>query len=180
MPRLVIDGYNYIYRIMGHSSKGLLDLDAARRAFLDRLSRYKRVRQIDITVVFDAYKGYSPNRQRENYKGIEIVYTRANETADELIIEWVRKKRAGLIVVSSDRVIIDEAKANHVPFITTVRLEESIRDGIYDGIEEKEGLDGDYEEGHRGKKRGNPKRPPKRLRKAFGTVKRLEDWRGKG
>jgi predicted RNA-binding protein with PIN domain len=61
-----------MYRIMGHPSKGLLDLDAARRAFLDRLSRYKRVGKIVITVVFDAYKGYSPNRQRVELQGIEM------------------------------------------------------------------------------------------------------------
>ena len=78
----------------------MANLELQRKSLLDRLVLYKKQKPNKITVVFDAYRGFSLTRQRENYKGIDVVYTRENETADDVMIEWIRKKPSGIIVNS--------------------------------------------------------------------------------
>ena len=95
MAHLVIDGYNYINRSRSEATRGDANLDVLRRTVLERLFRYKKTRGGKITVVFDAYKSFSLTRQGESYKGIDVVYSRENETADEVIIGWIRQRRAG-------------------------------------------------------------------------------------
>jgi predicted RNA-binding protein with PIN domain len=161
MPHLIIDGYNYLNRIRTSPVSDGSNLDALRRALLDKLVRYKKHKGAKITVVFDAYKSYSLGRQKEIYKGIDVVYSKENETADDVIIGWIRERRAGIIVVTSDRAIIDEAKRCGVPFITPPGLESLIADGVSD-----KGIDEAGEEIYQEKKKGNPRKLPKKLRKA--------------
>lgn len=161
MPHIVIDGYNYINRIISSGIHSSASLEIIRDYLLDKLASYKRQKPNKITVIFDAYRGFSLTRQHENYRGINIVYTKENETADDVIIEWIRKKPSGLIVVTSDRAIIEEAKRYGITFITPVKMEEVMMGGDYEE---------DYEDDHRRGKKGNPKRLPKKLRKAGKTI----------
>jgi predicted RNA-binding protein with PIN domain len=167
MSHLVIDGYNYISRTGAVSLHDGTNLDMARRSFLEKLARYKKQRSIKITVVFDAYKSFSLGRQKENYKGIDVLYSKEGETADDVIIGWVRAHRAGMVVITSDRAIMDEAKEHGVAFITPSRLEgmmNASRDGQEAGNEDEE-LPAD--------KKGNPRKLPKKLRKAVKRVGKL-------
>ncbi|HOJ71054.1 MAG TPA: NYN domain-containing protein [Syntrophorhabdaceae bacterium] len=133
-----------------------VNLEMQRKYLLERLVSYKKQKPNKITVVFDAYKSISLTRQRDNYKGIEVIYTKENETADELIMEWIRKKPSGMVVVTSDRTIIDEAKRYGIAFITPSKMEELI---IEYELEEK-----DYDdEAPRLTKKGNPKKLLKKL-----------------
>lgn len=165
MPHIVIDGYNYINRVRPFNTQDISNLETHRKSFLDKLVVYKKQKPNKITVVFDAYRGYSLTRQRENYKGIDVVYTRENETADEVIIEWIRKKPSGLIVVTSDRAIIDEAKNHGIAFITPVRFEALI---MGDDLKEK-----DIEENPKVAKKGNPRKLPKKLRKTSKVISKI-------
>ncbi|MBP8625727.1 MAG: NYN domain-containing protein [Syntrophorhabdales bacterium] len=164
MPHIVIDGYNYINRIISSGIHSSASLEIIRDYLLDKLASYKRQKPNKITVIFDAYRGFSLTRQHENYRGINIVYTKENETADDVIIEWIRKKPSGLIVVTSDRAIIEEAKRYGITFITPVKMEEVMMGGDYEE---------DYEDDHRRGKKGNPKRLPKKLRKAGKTISKI-------
>ncbi len=142
-----------------------------RRSFLDKLFRFKKEKGAKITVVFDAYNSVSPGRQQEGYKGIDIIYSSKNETADEVIIGWIRQKRAGMVIVSSDRAIIDEAKTHGVPFLTSVKLAEMMAEtGAYPSGHGKEE---DAEEVYQGKKKGNPRKLPKKLRKVTKAIDKL-------
>ncbi len=166
MSHLIIDGYNYLNR--SRSSTGDASLDMLRRSILERLFQYKKTKGGKITVVFDAYKNFSLTRQHESYKGIEIVYSKENETADEVMIDWIRQRRAGMVVVTSDRAIIDEAKRNGVPFLTPVRLNEMMESpaAAFDKDDEE------YEQ--RGERKGgNPRKLPKRLRRVTKTINKL-------
>ncbi len=165
---LVIDGYNYINRINASSVQRGASMDLLRRDFLERCARYKKARSARITVVFDAYDTSSPGRHSENVRGIEVVYSREGETADDVIIGWIRKRPAGLIVVSSDRAIIDEAKARGVAFLTPVKLAEMMAAPVAFEAKDEE----DYEEGPRPKK-GNPRKLPKKVRKAVKAIDKL-------
>lgn len=144
-----------------------VNLDMLRRSLLQRLASFKRQRGIKITVVFDAYQGNSPGRQRENYRGIDVVYSKEHETADDVIIGWIREKKAGIIVVSSDRAIIDEAKSHGAAFMTPPKMEEMM--ATIGGPRDDEA----YMEDRQTKKKGNPRKLPKKLRKATKTVNKF-------
>lgn len=159
MPiHLLIDGYNLLNRMKFDTG----DLETARKALLDQLAGYKRERGARITVVFDAYRGFSLHRARENHKGVEVVFTRENETADHVILERIRTRQTGLVVVSSDRAIIDEAKKHGVTFLTADRLE--------DMMIAPEPV---TEEALRQEKRGNPRKLPKSVRRAQRTIRKI-------
>jgi predicted RNA-binding protein with PIN domain len=168
MVHLIIDGYNYIHRIRSGHSTDTTNLELLRREILERLFRYKKDRGVRITVVFDARGGCSLVRQRESFKGIDVVYSGDNETADDVIIGWIREKRAGRIVITSDRAIIDEAKKAGVPFMTPVAMEQYIVGGREE-LGEKE-YDSDF---HR-PKTGNPRKLPKKLRKVTKSIGKIK------
>jgi len=92
-----------------------------RGTVLERFFRYKKAKGGKITVVFDAYKGFSLTRQHESYKGIEIVYSKENETADEVMIGWIRQRRAGMVVVDVGPGQLLMRRRPMVPFLTPVR-----------------------------------------------------------
>jgi predicted RNA-binding protein with PIN domain len=168
MIHLIIDGYNYIHRIRKGPAIDGSNLEMLRRELLEILFRYKRDRGVRVTAVFDARGGFNLGRQRENYKGIDVVYAGEGETADDVIIGWIREKRAGRIVVTSDRAILDEAKKAGVPFLTPVAMEQSIVGGKEDSMGDKD--DGDF---HR-PKTGNPRKLPKKLRKATKSINKIK------
>ena len=167
MAHIIIDGYNYISRNRVSRLEGVSQVDTLRQSLLEKLTRYKRQKGGRITVVFDAYKSLSLGRQQENYKGIEVVYSRVGETADDVMIGWIRERRAGMVIVSSDREIIDAAKQQGIPFITPVRMEELMAEATaesYNKVDEEEA---------RQTKKGNPRRLPKKLRKVVKTIEKI-------
>lgn len=168
MPHIIIDGYNYIHRTRSSGIQADTNLDMVRRAFLDKLVQYKKQKGVRITVVFDAYNSFSTGRQRENYKGVDVVYSRENETADDVMIGRIREKKAGMIIVTSDRAIIDEAKRYGVAFIVPAKLEMMI---FQAGISKDEEVV--EEEAYSVRKKGNPRKLPKKLRKASKVISKI-------
>jgi predicted RNA-binding protein with PIN domain len=169
MVHLIIDGYNYIHRVRSSSpSLDTTNLEMLRRELLERLFRYKKDRGVRVTAVFDARGGYNLGRQKESYKGIDVVYAGEGETADDVIIGWIRERRPGLLVVTSDRAIIDEAKKAGIPFMTPVAVEQSM-------VGDKEGPINDKDEDdHRRPKTGNPRKLPKKLRIATKSINKIK------
>lgn len=159
---LLIDGYNAIRRGGAAAFFDPSDLAGGRRHLLDELSRYKREKQVRVTVVFDGAGGTSQARTRDAYRGVEVIYSKKGETADQVIVEAIRMRPAGLVVATSDRAIIDEAKSHGVPFITADRLQAVLRG---------EGPDGEDEAAH-GRK-GNPRKAPKALRLARKAIRKI-------
>jgi predicted RNA-binding protein with PIN domain len=168
MPHIIIDGYNYIHRIRSSSIPADTNMDMIRKAFLDKFVQYKKQKGMRITVVFDAYNSFSSGRQRENYRGIDVVYSKENETADDVMIGWIREKKAGMVIVTSDRAIIDEAKRYGVAFIVPAKLELMIFQVCISKDEEAV-----EEEACSVRKRGNPRKLPKKLRKASKVISKI-------
>ena len=162
MPvHLLVDGYNFAKRGALASLFDSSDLETGRRLLLERLSEYKKSRRIRITVVFDGTSGISLSREKDFYKGIEVIYSRRGETADEVIVAAIRRKPPGLMVATSDRAIINEAKSHGVTFITADRLDAAIDGG------------GDEDGEKREEKKGNPRKAPKSVRKARRMIKKV-------
>jgi len=169
MSNIIIDGYNYIHRTRSSGIQADTNLDMVRRVFLDKFVQYKKQNGAKITVVFDAYNSFSTGRQRENYKGIDVVYSRENETADDVMIGWIREKKAGMVIVTSDRAIIDEAKRCGVAFIVPAKLEMMIFQAGNSKDEEVV-----EEETYSVRKKGNPRKLPKKLRKITKTMSKIK------
>lgn len=164
MKHYVIDGYNYLNRIYVSSPASL---EIKKKYLLDHFASYKKRTGVRISVVFDAYNTVSLGRQKENRLGVNIIYSREGETADEVMIEWIREKRPGLVIVTSDRAILEEAKSNGVPFLTPSGMEQAMAGGAAQGMPKD-----NEEEYRRPLKKGNPKKLPKRLRRALRSLKK--------
>lgn len=157
-PHLLIDGYNYIGRTSLAGMFGPSGSEPARDYLLNQLVDYRKEKRARITVVFDAYAGVHLARSRTNYKGIEVIYSGRDETADDVIRQMIKSQPAGLIVVSSDRALIDEAKRHGVVFMVPGRLEAALSG------------EAEQEEAHGPERRGTARKLPKRVRRARRTL----------
>lgn len=103
---LFVDGYNIINDWEVLKKKAAISLEESRLELLDILSEYHHYSGIKIIVVFDAYLVKGNNGNVEEFKGIKVVYTKENETADHFIektldsIGRIKKVR----VATSDRI----------------------------------------------------------------------------
>lgn len=140
---------------------GSSDSQTARDYLLNQLVEYRNEKHAKITVVFDAYAGVHLFRSRTNYKGIEVIYSGRDETADDVIRQLIRTRPAGLVVVSSDRALIDEAKRCGVVFMVPGRLEAALA-----GESEQEAV-------HSPTRKGTARKLPKRVRKARRTLNKV-------
>ena len=154
-PHLVIDAYNYIMR----TALAGADIETSRGLLLDQLAEYRAQKPVRITAVFDAARGIHLARSRTNYKGVEVIYSGQNESADDVILEMIRSRPAGLVVVSSDRALIDEAKRRSVSFMVPARLEAALH-GEADQETERSTV----------QKKGAGRKLPKRVRRARRTL----------
>ena len=132
--------------------------EPAREYLLNQLVEYRNEKHVKITVVFDAYAGVHLARSRTNYKGIEIIYSGRNETADDVIRQMIQARPTGLVIVSSDRALIDEAKRYGVVFMVPGRLEAALAGEV------------EQEEAHGAERKGAARKLPKRVRKARRTL----------
>lgn len=86
---LFVDGYNIINTWSNLRKLSNLNLEVAREELIEIMAEYQHYSGIKIIVVFDAHlvKGNSGNQ--ETIKGVKVVYTKENETADQYIEKWL-------------------------------------------------------------------------------------------
>ncbi|MDD2446984.1 MAG: NYN domain-containing protein [Tissierellia bacterium] len=82
---LFVDGYNIINSWEVLKEKSQISLEEARIELLEILSEYQHYSGIVIIVVFDAHQIKGNSRTEEKYKGLRVIYTKENETADNYI-----------------------------------------------------------------------------------------------
>jgi len=95
-----IDGYNLLFR----TARAGDDLQTQRQYIIEELNTMLQVAEIDATVVFDAQ--YQPGESaRSHYKHLMIQFTAIGETADELILDELKRtlKPRQETVVTSDK-----------------------------------------------------------------------------
>ena len=104
MTSLIIDGYNLI---------GVLhkDMEAERQKLIEALIEYKGRKGLDITVVFDGWKGGGMTEGRAVTGGVVVVYSALGEKADLVIKKAVSRQGRQWIVITSDRDIQGHAWA---------------------------------------------------------------------
>ena len=79
---LIVDGYNIIFAWDDLAETASSDLSAARRLLCDRLSSYAAYKKCRLVVVFDGYKVKDNPGEKTQFLGIQVVYTKENQTAD--------------------------------------------------------------------------------------------------
>lgn len=85
---LLVDGYNLIGANNELYNEARLSLELAREEVLKLLSEYEAVANYEVICVFDAYE--VKNKETVlNYHGVEVIYTKEKETADEYIERFV-------------------------------------------------------------------------------------------
>jgi len=82
---LFVDGYNIINSWDQLKELSIVSLEDAREALLEILAEYHHYSGIEIHVVFDAYMVKGNNGTEQQYKGVNVVYTKENELADHYI-----------------------------------------------------------------------------------------------
>lgn len=168
MPRhVIIDGYNLL-GALGTPSAAIGSEDA-REDLLRRLATYRQQRGHAITVIFDGWQQGMGAEHREFRSGLEVIYSRRGERADQVIQRLARGYGRDCAVVSSDREVSDFARRQGAFTIGAGefagRLDASIRSRVR--IKEpaafKETDEPPLPDPR--KKKGNPKKLPKALRK---------------
>jgi len=168
---LIIDGYNLMGRIgtlSGH-------IESARESLLRDLAAYRHRKNHPVTIVFDGWQQGQSMEEREHRTGIEVIYSRRGERADQVIQRLAREYGADCAVVSSDQEVARSAQVSGAMVIGVqefaVKLRAAPRGG---GLAHKE-LDTQEEEAppRDPKKKGNPRKLPKAIRQRARQLKRF-------
>jgi predicted RNA-binding protein with PIN domain len=104
---IIIDGYNLIRQSDTLRRYERFSLEDGRKALIRSISLYKKQRGHKVTVVFDGWQGGPVDEERDKLSGIDIVYSRKGEKADEVIKRMVQERAEEIVVVTSDRDIAD-------------------------------------------------------------------------
>jgi len=167
---LIIDGYNLL-----HVNRSLIRLNSTqlqweRDRLIDQLSAYQKLKPCGITVVFDGWQGGWNTEKRERKGGIEIIFSRLEEKADEVIKRLVKEKGSGAIVITSDRDVGRFAERMVVSVISSEQFREKLEVSAnkFEDIFEEE------EEEEKGiKKKGLSRRLSKKEKRARAALKKL-------
>jgi len=106
---IIVDGYNLIRQSATFRHLETKSLEEGRNALIRSLAGYRKLRGHRITVVFDGWEGGSPREERDLAGGVEIIYSRLGEKADEVIKRLLEKGGEESLVVTSDREIVSFA-----------------------------------------------------------------------
>lgn len=82
---LFIDGYNIINSWEELKGFGIGQLEEARNKLIEIMVEYQHYSGIEIIIVFDAHLVKGNNGTEYNHKGLKVIYTKENETADHYI-----------------------------------------------------------------------------------------------
>ena len=172
--RIIIDGYNLIRQSSTLRSLDSLDITKGREKLIEKLSHYRRLKRHPILVVFDGWQEGNFTEQRTKEKGIDIIYSKRGEKADEVIKRLVSNRREELIVVTSDREIINFCKSRRCEVIPSPSFEEKMEFSFFasmKGIEEDD--DDKPQRSLSTRKKGPSKKLPKSERKSLKRLKKL-------
>jgi predicted RNA-binding protein with PIN domain len=166
---LIIDGYNLLHVTRSLIQLSSIGLQRERDQLIHQLSTYRQLKPCEITIVFDGWQGGWNIEKKEWKEGIELIFSKLGEKADEVIKRLVREKGSGAIVITSDNEISRYAERMAAAAIPADQFREKLERSalkIDKGFEE--------EEGERGIKRKGPSRKlskkEKRLKAALKKI----------
>lgn len=160
---LIIDGYNLIRQTPVLASREQEDLQEGREALLQWLAAYRQQKKHPMTVVFDGWLNGDWQGGRDYYCGIEVLYSRRGEKADEVIKRLVQQEGARAVIVSSDRELQEYGVRWGAAFLSAREFGRRLETVLLGESEEEEAA---AESGRRGtRKKGPAHRLPRKLRR---------------
>ena len=165
---LLVDGYNLVGSAGMAVPAGSGRLEAARETLLKNLAGYRQRKGHAITVVFDGWQGGLGAEHREFQSGVEVVYSKRGERADQVIQRLARLYGRDCAVVSSDHEVVNSARAAGAFVIGAAEFRAKLQERPSPGprLAFKELDRGEAEVVKRSKdKGGNPRKLPKSQRK---------------
>ncbi|HEV8540406.1 MAG TPA: NYN domain-containing protein [Nitrospiraceae bacterium] len=163
---LIIDGYNLLG--VRAAFVGGADLEAARERLLRDLMAYRQRKGHTVTVVFDGWQQGLASERREHRAGVEVVFSRRGERADQVIQRLAQEFGRDCAVVSSDREVGDFARAQGAFVIGALEFQAKLEippaAAQAPGAFRKDSAEDELPRRNRDKK-GNPRKLPKALRK---------------
>jgi len=173
MPlRIIIDGYNFIRQSPTLRSYDYEELARGREKCIGMLSSYRTLKPNPMTVVFDGWNEGKGTEHHTREKGIDIIYSKKGEKADDVIKRLVLQSRDELIVVTSDSEIARFCKGRRCEVIPSPSFEEKVALSWYadlKGCQESE----QQMPARSTKKKGPAKKLPKSQRRLLDRIKKL-------
>lgn len=169
---LIIDGYN----VLGLAGRLSDRLESAREDLLRALASYRLRTRHPVTVVFDGWQQGQLMEQREHRAGVEVIYSRRGEKADQVIQRLVRGYGSDCAVVSSDHEIANVARSHRAFVMGAQEFAGKLYRPVSSasGVPYKELDRGDDVRSVRGpEKKGNPRKLPKSQRRRRNQLKRF-------
>lgn len=176
---IIIDGYNLIRQSDKLRRYEMFSLEDGRKALIRSISLYKKQRGHKVTVVFDGWQGGPFEEERDKLSGIDVIYSRKGEKADEVIKRMVQGSAEENVVVTSDRDIADFVSRRGGTVISSPdfdklmeRAKPSMTDPARHGEERSDKEEDDGTEG-RAKKKGPSRRLSRRKKSAMVRIRKL-------
>ncbi len=155
---IIVDGYNLIRQSVSLRDFERRGLDEGRRELVKRLFLYNKDRNHRITIVFDGWLGGSIQEERDRYGGMNIIYSRLGEKADDVIKRIVQTNRGeDIVVVTSDRDIASFVTHRSKVVISAQEFETRMNKSTII-VKEEKGDNGEDESTKRGTRKKGPSR----------------------
>ena len=123
---IIVDGYNLIRNSAALKELDRQDIQLGREALMEMLAAYKKIKHHKITVVFDGTDAPIFSQSHDRVKGIAVRFSRAGETADDLIKRMAAHDREKALIVSSDREIAAAASGCLAATIGSAAFEQKL------------------------------------------------------
>ncbi len=176
---IIIDGYNLIRQSDTLRRYERFSLEEGRRALIHFMALYKRHKEHKVTVVFDGWEGGPAEEERDRQEGVDIIYSRRGEKADDVVKRMVQRVGEEIVVVTSDRDIADFVSRRGVTAISSQdferhvgRLKISPSESLILCVEENE-KNNDEETRIGIKRKGPAKRLSRRQKSALAKIRKL-------
>ena len=172
---LIIDGYNLL--AAGRNGRtGSPYSDTARESLLLHLAAYRHRKGHALTVVFDGWQQGQPFESKEHRAGVHVIYSKRGEQADQVIQRLAREYGSACAVVSSDREIVNAARAHGAFVMRAEEFSGKLQSPTTSGatIPHKElDTEEDLHPRRGSEKKGNPRKLPKGQRQRSRQLKRF-------
>ena len=166
---LIIDGYNLLGARGQVGSTTAREGERVRDELIRNLSRYRERKDYAITIVFDAWREQGGIEHHEYQAGVEVIFTRGGERADQVIQRMASQWGKECAVVSSDIEVMASARANGAFVMKSQEFQSKLRMVTHAQsfqTRHRELVEKQVEDTLpvRQSKKGNPRKLPKRVR----------------
>jgi len=171
---VIIDGYNLLALTAGSGASPYSEM--ARESLLRLLAGYRHRKGHALTVVFDGWQRGQPLEGHEHRAGVQVIYSKRGEKADQVIERLAQEYGAACAVVTSDHEVIRAAQAQGALIMKAPEFAQKlqVKSSSQGPMPHKElAIDDDLAPRRGPEKKGNPRKLPKALRRRGRQLKRF-------